>query len=167
MVVRFQGSRFWLAVVLGLAATAAAATEGSGLPVPRFVSLRADEVNMRTGPGTQYPVDWVFRQRALPIEVINEYSHWRKVRDWQGDEGWVHKSMLSGRRTVLVIADDTTLRAAARPDSRIIARLEQGVVGRIVACPATAPACRLVVDQYNGWVARNALWGLYAGETLD
>ena len=173
---RFCRSCFWLglglslglAIMLGFAAAPAnASNETSGLPVPRFVSLRADEVNMRTGPGTQYPVNWVFRQRALPIEVINEYSHWRKVRDWQDDEGWVHKSMLSGRRSAVVTAEVAVMRAAARPESPIIARLEQGVVGRLVVCPAAARACRLVVETFDGWGARDDLWGVYPGETLE
>ncbi|HEC14175.1 MAG TPA: hypothetical protein ENI72_00310, partial [Rhodospirillales bacterium] len=90
-------------VVLLLSLQAATAVEkGSGLPLPRFVSLRVNEVNMRTGPGVQYPIEWVYSRQYLPMEVIAEYSTWRKVRDWQGGQGWVHQSMLGGRRSFIV-----------------------------------------------------------------
>ena len=95
--------------------TAQAQTNGSGLPLPRFVSLRAAEVNMRTGPGVQYPVEWVYRRQALPMEVIAEYGTWRKVRDWQGTQGWVHQSMLGGRRTLIVTGKVRTVRSHFTP----------------------------------------------------
>src|SRR4026209_512491 len=72
--------------------------KGSGLPLPRFASLRSDEVNVRTGPGPRYPIDWVFKRKAMPVEIVAEYENWRKIRDWQGASGWVHQSLLSGQR---------------------------------------------------------------------
>src|SRR5262245_34959241 len=94
-----------LAVALGAVfdcepavAQAVTARKGSGLPVPRFASLRSDEVNVRTGPGTRYPVDWVFKRKFMPVEVVAEFENWRKIRDWQGASGWVHQSLLTGRR---------------------------------------------------------------------
>ena len=75
---------------------------GSGLPFPRFASLRSDEVNVRTGPGTRYPVDWVFKRKSMPVEIVAEYENWRKIRDWQGASGWVHQSLLTGKRSFLI-----------------------------------------------------------------
>ena len=77
----------------------------SGLTLPRFVSLRASEVNMRTGPGTRYPIAWVYKQRNLPVEIVDEFDTWRRIRDWEGSEGWVHQSMLHGRRSIMVVED--------------------------------------------------------------
>ena len=99
--------------------------------------------------------------------MINEYGHWRKVRDWQGDEGWVHRTMLTGRRTAIVVAADSVLRADSRADGSIVARLEAGVVGRLVACPAAVRACRFAAEGVDGWVDRDALWGVYAAEILE
>ena len=89
---------------IGIVFLARAQTNGSGLSLPRFISLRADRVNMRTGPGGQYPIEWLYRRRSLPVEVIAEYKNWRKIRDWQGTQGWVHQSMLSRHRTIIVTA---------------------------------------------------------------
>ena len=119
---RFRPAFRAIAVSIGLtvcvaALQASAAPETSGLPLPRFVSLRSGEVNMRAGPGLQYPVEWAYRRRALPVEVVAEYHHWRRVRDREGTEGWIHKSLLSGRRTAVVVGEIRTLRSKAEPDS--------------------------------------------------
>ncbi len=87
-----------------------AAGKGTGLPLPRFVSLRAREVNLRIGPGVQYPVDWVYLRQNLPVEIVAEYGTWRKIRDWQGTQGWVHQSMVSGTRTFIVTGQERTIR---------------------------------------------------------
>jgi len=79
------------------------------LPVPRFVSLKAEEANLRTGPGIRYPVRWVYWKKWLPVEIIEEYDHWRKIRDAEGESGWIHKSLLSGRRTILIKEDIASL----------------------------------------------------------
>ena len=105
--------------------------ETSGLPLPRFASLRAGEVNVRTGPGVQYPVDWVFQRQGLPVEVIAEYRTWRKIRDWQGTQGWVHQSLLAGKRTVIVIGGQRALHAKPEPDAKAVAQLEAGVVASL------------------------------------
>ena len=76
--------------------------KGSGLPIPRFASLRSDEVNVRTGPGARYPVDWVFKRKTMPVEIVAEYENWRKIRDWQGASGWVHQSLLTGKRSFII-----------------------------------------------------------------
>src|SRR5271170_753120 len=101
----------------------------SGLPVPRFASLRSDGVNMRTGPGTRYPIDWVFAREGLPVEIIAEYEIWRRVRDPDGAEGWVHKNALSGKRTAIVTGNLRDMYNGTEPQSAIVAHLEPGTVG--------------------------------------
>ena len=156
------GTVIWLS--LGLAG-AAQETAGSGLPIPRFVSLRADEVNVRTGPGVRYPVDWVFVRRHMPVEVTAEFDTWRKIRDWQGTEGWVHKSMLSGRRMLLVTGAIRTLRRARSVEAPAVARAEPGVVARLIGCEDEW--CEVEADGYAGWLRRAAFWGTYPDEEIE
>lgn len=152
----------------GGAKAAFAQQDSSGLPLPRFVSLRAEEVNLRTGPGIQYPVDWVYRKRGLPMEVIAEFKTWRKVRDWQGDQGWVHQSMLTGTRGFIIVGSEPApLLAKADPGSAPVARLEPGVVGRIETCPAPGDWCKGAVQGLEGWVRRSTVWGLFSTEILE
>ena len=155
-----------LLLALPSAATQAADAEQgeSGLPVPRFVSLRANEVNLRAGPGVRYPIEWVYQRRLMPVEVIEEFETWRKIRDWQGTEGWVNKAMLSGQRTVLILEDVRTLRREASAESPAIARAEPGVVARLLKC--NGEWCKVDAGGYEGWLARNEFWGVKAGETI-
>jgi SH3-like domain-containing protein len=134
----------------------------TGLKLPRFVSLRADEVNVRAGPGVRYPVKWVFVQRNLPVEITAEYETWRKVRDSTGAEGWVHRAMLFGRRNVLVIDKQATMRRQPQDDSPAIARLNPGMVVRLEKCGAIW--CNVSVQGYEGWLRRAEVWGLYLDE---
>jgi SH3-like domain-containing protein len=146
---------------------AIAAPEGSGLPLPRFVSLRSSEVNMRAGPGLQYPIEWVFRRLDLPVEVIAEHRTWRQVRDWQGTTGWIHERMLSGRRTQIVTRDTGQLRSSSQPASPVVAIAEEGTIGRLLECPKGAPQCLVRIDDHEGWLARTAFWGIHEGETFE
>lgn len=158
---------FTASLVLAGQSPAMAAPEPSGLPLPRFVSLDSGEVNLRTGPGFQYPVDWVYRREALPLEIVAEYKNWRKVRDWQGDEGWVHKNMLSGRRSVIVIGEEAqVLRSAPNPASAEVARVQPGVVGSLRECPNGAPSCRVRLSGYEGWLDRDVFWGTFEAEVV-
>lgn len=148
-------------------APARAADQGeSGQRLPRFVSLRATQVNLRSGPGVRYPIEWVYLQRDLPVEVIQEFDHWRKIRDWEGTEGWVHRSMLSGNRAIRVVGTVAPLRAQPQAESPVVAQLEGGVVGRLVACPENSAFCRIEAGGYSGWLPRAAFWGAYRGETV-
>ena len=163
-------AQFWFVILvivstLGAALPAAAAPESNGLPLPRFVSLRSDEVNLRTGPGTQYPVSWIYRRQMLPIEIIAEYHDWRKIRDWQGDEGWVHKNMLSGRRSIIVIGSPRNLLSEPAPSGAVTVRAEAGVIGHLVSCPE-GPYCRVQIASHKGWMDRTAFWGTYPGEIV-
>jgi SH3-like domain-containing protein len=137
----------------------------SGLPLPRFVSLAADEVNLRTGPGFRFPIAWVFVREAMPVEVIGEFEDWRRVRDHDGAEGWVHKALLSGERTVLVTGAERTLHREPRDDSPLVARAEAGVQGHLRTC--RDEWCEIVVTDIRGWVPRGHLWGVYGNEIDD
>jgi SH3-like domain-containing protein len=150
----------------GLVGLGRAAPEGTGLPLPRFVNLRATEANMRTGPGVQYPVEWVFVRQDLPLEVIAEYRTWRKVRDWQGTQGWMHQSMLDSRRTVIVTGVQRTLRKKSDTQSTAQARVEAGVIGRLLECPDGSGWCKVEIDGFEGWLRRVEFWGVYAKEVL-
>src|SRR4051812_8080622 len=137
----------------------------TGLPVPRFVSLRSAEVNVRTGPGTRYPVEWVFVRREMPVEITAEFETWRRIRDWEGTEGWVHQSMLTGRRAVLVTGGTRTLRRSAGPGAEPVAQAESGVVGRLLHC--TGDYCQVDLAGYKGWLPRREFWGTYPNETVE
>lgn len=131
----------------------------------RFVSLRSDEVNVRVGPGVRYPVKWVFRQKAIPVEIVQEYDTWRKIRDWEGAEGWVHRAMLSSKRSIIVTGRTTTMRRRSSDEAPAVARLGRGMVARLDKCTPTW--CRVEVDGYEGWVRRGGLWGVRKNEVLN
>ncbi len=137
----------------------------TGLPLPRFVSLRASEVNLRTGPGIRYPIEWVYRRRGMPVEIVDEFGNWRRIRDWQGTEGWVHQSMLRGQRAVMVTGERRLLRRRPAPDAPGVAWAEAGVVGRLLRCSEAWCAVRL--GSFEGWLRRSEVYGLLPGETPD
>lgn len=155
-----------LAAACAGTAVAADPNGETGLRLPRFASLRATQVNLRSGPGVRYPIEWVYLQRDLPVEIIQEFDHWRKIRDWEGTEGWVHRSMLSGARAIRIIGPLTPLRTSAGPESPVAAQLEGGVIGRLLSCPEGSAFCRVEAGGYTGWLPRAAFWGVYRGETV-
>jgi SH3-like domain-containing protein len=144
-------------------------TKGSntGLPLPRFASLKTDEVNLRSGPGLRYPIDWVYKRRDLPVEIEREFEVWRLVADPDGVKGWVHQATLVGRRTFVVKQPERTLRDEAKADGAPVARLQPGVIGRIRSCDANADWCQVQVGEYRGWLPREAFWGSYPGEAIQ
>lgn len=151
--------------VLTLTAPAArAAEEPAALPVPRFVTLAADEVNLRTGPGIRYPIRLIIRKEGLPVEIIREFDVWRQVRDIDGDEGWVHKSMLSGRRAIVVRGQMQTVLGQPEPSARPVVRLEPGVIGSLRQCRNAW--CEIRVASYSGWLPREGIWGVYEDENF-
>lgn len=157
------------ALVAMLLATGAASAAERGkvtnLPIPRFVSLKASEGNVRRGPSLSHRIDWVFQRRNMPLRVTGEYGHWRRVEDRDGQGGWVHYSLLSGVRHVIVDADLTPLRAKPATEANVAAYAEAGVVARLGKC---APAwCRISVDGRKGWVPKQALWGVGRDELRD
>lgn len=147
------------------AAQSGAEGQVTGLSLPRLVSIRVDEVNVRTGPGLRYPVSWVFQRRHMPVEIVAEYENWRRIRDWEGSEGWVHRSMLSSERSLLVLKDTMTIRRDRADTAAAVARLAPGMVVTASACDSEW--CRVTADGYRGWLRRDGTWGLYPGETFD
>ncbi|MEM1197830.1 MAG: SH3 domain-containing protein [Pseudomonadota bacterium] len=141
----------------------------SGLPIPRFVSLKRDKVNVRKGPSTSHKVAWVFTSKGYPVEIIAESDHWRRVRDSEGEEGWVYHSLLSGWRTGVVSpwreGSQTALLADPTSGAATVAKLESGVLGRIERC--TGKWCNVQVNDFNGWIKQDALWGVYPGEQIE
>jgi SH3-like domain-containing protein len=136
------------------------------LPLPRFVSLRADQVNLRTGPGVQYPVEWVYQRRNLPVEIIAEYRTWRKIRDWQSTQGWVHQSMLSGRRTIIVTGKRRSLRSSADTKSPPVAEIEAAALAHLDNCPSGGGWCLVEAESLKGWLRKVEFWGAYRDEVL-
>lgn len=141
------------------AVAGAAGTSGSetGLPLPRFVSIKPSSANLRAGPGTDYPIRWVYRRVGLPVEIIDEHGHWRAVRDPWGGEGWLHSSLLSGRRTAMVMSDLKPLRAEPGENAEIVLLAERRVIGALELC--ANGWCRLTIDGRAGWMAAADLYG--------
>lgn len=138
----------------------------SGLPVPRFVSLRSDEVNLRTGPGLNYPIDWVYKRKGLPVEVIDEFDTWRQIRDFEGTEGWVHQSMIDGKRTFLITNDVQPIVFTPEEGAKYAARLQRGVIGEIQECEASG-WCLVSTHGYRGWIRPADFYGVHEGEVFD
>lgn len=156
-------------VIAPAPAAPAEPTKGSntGLPLPRFASLKTDEVNLRTGPGLRYPIDWVYKRRDLPVEIQREFEVWRLIADQEGVKGWVHQATLVGRRTLVVSGTEQTMRAEAQDAAAAIARLKPGVIGRVRSCEANAAWCQVQVGDYRGWLRRDAFWGSAPGEAIQ
>ncbi|PHK93074.1 hypothetical protein CR162_20525 [Pseudoroseomonas rhizosphaerae] len=140
----------------------------TGLPVPRFVSLRSDEVNLRIGPDTRYPIEWTYQRRDLPVEILREYNQWRRIRDMEGTEGWVHQSTLAGRRTFLARGEGPhALHDSESEASPVVARLMPGVVGRLRSCRAEGAWCEVQVGSHRGYLKRSEIWGIAPGEEIN
>jgi SH3-like domain-containing protein len=143
----------------------------SGLPLPRFVSLKSGRVNSRIGPGLNYSVDWMYLKPGLPMEIIQEYDNWRRVRDADGAEGWINQSLLSGKRTGIVApwqrGKDVTMELKAEPEdtAALVARIEPGAVGTIRSC--NGQWCEMSFDGSRGWIIQSQVWGAYPGEYIQ
>lgn len=144
----------------------------SGLPIPRFVSLKPARVNTRIGPSRDYAVSWLYTKAGLPVEIIQEYDNWRRIRDADGTEGWVYQSLLAGKRTAIIAPWERgktdmllDLHASASEEARIVARLEPGVISTIREC--TGQWCQLDISGTRGWIRQSQIWGAYPGEVFD
>jgi SH3-like domain-containing protein len=134
--------------------------------LPRFAALRADEVNMRAGPGTRYPIEWTYQRRELPVEIVREFELWRRIRDMDGTEGWVHQSNLTGRRTFVVTGQERVLRRRPEESANVVARLKPGVLGRIRLCAASESWCEVQVGEHRGWLRRTEFFGVMPEEEI-
>lgn len=142
----------------------------SGLPLPRFVSLKSGRVNARIGPSFSYPVEWLYLKAGLPVEILQEFDTWRKVRDSDGSEGWINQTLLSGRRTGIIApwqkGKDAQLPLLADPEKEAssVAVVEPGVIGEIKSCNGTW--CEMDFSGRTGWISQNMVWGAYPGELI-
>lgn len=158
-------------VLIGATAHARAASdsETSGLPLPRFVSLKADRVNVRGGPDKDHDVAWIFTRVGWPVEITAEFENWRRIRDSDGAEGWVYHSLLSGKRMGAVQLKSKTdlalLHAAPDAHSPVSAKLEVGVLAAVKSCTGTW--CHLTGDNFDGWIEQFQLWGVYPDEKIE
>ena len=134
-------------------------------PIPRYVSMKASEGNVRRGPSLTHRIDWVFKRRDLPLRITAEHGHWRRVEDRDGMGGWVHYSLLSGTRTVLVEKDMLTLHARPDATAPVMAALEMGVVARVSECGGEW--CLLRSGGFKGWAPKARLWGVRPQEVFD
>ncbi len=144
-----------------------------GVSTPRFVSLKADRVNVRRGPGHDHGIDWVFRRAGLPVEIIASSDIWRRVRDSEGASGWVLASLVSGRRTALVLPwevkpgappPQVALKAHPRENAVVIAQVEAGVIANIRWCDGNW--CQVGIASLMGFIEQPRLWGVYKGEVV-
>ncbi len=133
--------------------------------MPRFVSLKSSEVNLRTGPGTRYPIDWVYQRRTLPVEITAEFDNWRRVRDSEGVVGWIHRSLLSGRRTAMVVEPERVFRRAPQADAPAAFRAGSGVLVEIISCDGAW--CHVAHRENKAWTLQDGLWGVYPRETIE
>lgn len=136
--------------------------ESAALPIPRFVTLAADEVNLRTGPGLRYPIKYYIYKNGLPVEIVKEFEHWRQIKDSEGDVGWVHKSLLSGKRAVMIKGSMQTLAKNPSPTAKPVVKVEPEVIAGLLRCEEKW--CQIEVGGYKGWLQRDVLWGIYPDE---
>ncbi len=142
----------------------------TGLPLPRFAALRSDEVNLRSGPGTRYPIEWVYKRRDLPVKIEREFEIWRLVQDQEGVKGWVNQATLAPRRTAAVlgaVGTELALRRDAQDGASPVARLKPGVIVRLRSCEAKSDWCQAQVGDYRGWIRRTELWGVSPDEVIQ
>ena len=141
--------------------------KGSGLPIPRFATLKSDEVNVRTGPGPRYPIDWVFKRKMMPVEIVAEYENWRKIRDWQGASGWVYQGLLTGKRSFIIPAHAASLHKTPALQAEVIAKLEPEVTGEIRSCQGDWCRVKVAGAGVTGWIERTDIWGVYKSEPIN
>lgn len=142
----------------------------SGLPIPRFVTLKSSEINLRVGPGRDYPILWVYKRKGLPMEVVGEFGHWRKLQDINGTQGWVHSQLLSGERAAIMRATNTKklipIYAEPSTTSRLVMEAEAGAQLSLLACQPEW--CELRAGKtYSGWAEKTMLWGAYESEIFE
>jgi SH3-like domain-containing protein len=150
-----------LAVVSGGALAQDRTKTPSGLPVPRYVSLKFTEVNARSGPSEDHRISWTYGRRGLPVEITAETEMWRRIRDPDGSQAWVHKRTLDGRRTAMVRGAPrafTPLRRSPEADAPVVAEVQSNVIGQLEEC--RDGWCRLQVGRREGWIPAASLWGV-------
>jgi len=147
-------------ILITIILSTATNADNKKLPIPRFVSIKSNEVNARSGPTTKSAVEWVFIKKGEPVEIIAEYEQWRQVRDINGEGGWIHSSVLSGKRSVVIIGDkEIELTKSVNPKSRVIAKLMPKVRCGLKKCKEQF--CQIICKDYTGWIPKEVIWGVY------
>ena len=161
-----SSKKLWMAhlSILSLFLFFSTALSAEKNPLPRFVSLKSNEINQRVGPGPNYPVEWTYVKARLPVEITAEFDNWRKIRDQEGTEGWVHQSMLSSKRHGIIQGAETLLYSAEDLNSHPLVRLEPGVLVEILRC--RGDWCQVRIFDFKGWIQRAFLWGIYPQEVI-
>lgn len=160
-----------LTALAALLATPAVAQEDtsilnpSGMPIPRYVSLKSDEINVRVGPGKRYPIRYVYKRARLPVQIIEEFAHWRKIKDYEGANGWVHKNMLEGGRTAMIVDKPQNLYARPEVSDQPVMRAEPTVIGRVRAC--LPDWCLMEMAGRDGWIRKADIWGVAREEVFE
>lgn len=152
----------WLVYIIIFGISSVYAAPPSQFPLPRFASLRAKSVNLHVGPGNNYPTEWKFVRPGIPVEILAEFDTWRQIRDWQGTQGWVHKSLLCGKRTAVIQKKQRKLHKNPDESSAIAAHVEPGVLATLLEC--RNDWCRVDIQGVRGWVKRRFIWGVYPHE---
>ena len=153
-----------VAALVVAAPPAGGAESEAGQKLPRFVSLRSDQVNLRVGPGQTYPIEWLLTRRGMPVEIVKEFQNWRMVRVWQDASGWILDRMVTAERHVIVDGAVRVMRRRPDPQSEIVARAEPGVVARLLECQGDW--CHIEAGGYQGWLQRGDVWGILPDETI-
>ena len=135
----------------------------TNLPIPRYVSLKTNEANARRGPSLSHKIDWIYKRQNMPLEIYAEYENWRRVRDFEGLGGWVHYTLLSGKRYVLIKNELLEMRLLPSVESQVIAKLPQFNIANLDKC--NIDWCRIIDNGYKGWVLKSEIWGVYNNET--
>jgi SH3-like domain-containing protein len=154
------------AFLVAATSLSAAQTAPTGLPLPRFVSIKSDNVNVRRGPGLEYDLAFTYVRAGVPVEITQEFDTWRKIRDVDGSEGWVFHSLLSGERTALVApwveSEPLAARRRADGDAAVVFYIEPRALVQVETC--ASGWCRIAAETHVGWIEQERLWGVYPGE---
>lgn len=150
------------AFLFGIALLNCAQAATEKLPLPRFASIRSNKVNVHVGPGKTYPIEWTYTRQGLPVEIIAEFDTWRQIKDKDGATSWVHKSLLSGKRTAMIKERRHRIRSKPKQDARVVAFLEPDVIVKVKKCDAEW--CQVDVNGHTGWLRKIKLWGVYPHE---
>ncbi len=136
--------------------------------IPRMASLRSNLANARSGPGAKYPIEWVYKQKNAPIEIIGEFDLWRKIKDWEGSQSWIHTAILSNARWIKMTKLGTSnIYAKPQKSAKLVAKVEDGVIGKIIECPKASDFCLIEFEDIKGWVNKNNFFGVYEDEVIE
>lgn len=139
--------------------------QSTGLPLPRFASLKSDNVYVRTGPSMDYPIKWIYKKEGLPVEILQEFDAWRKIKDPDGNIGWAHKILLSGKKTARISSDEPVIAYDDTEMEKPVAKFEKGVIVGVDQCQKLM--CRVHFAPYKGWIEKKYLWGVYGSDIFN